>query len=285
MIHNSLPFSTILFFQYMFSCILLLYVAKFLISKIIPYKILLSFISFVYIAILFPKPFHILGLIVSLYLILLLLRKYYKHDNIILPVFLLSIPIILMKIGGAFPINPNSDFLKIIRIAGLSYMVFKVIGLYIEQRRNTSKIYFVDFFNFTAFVPTLLIGPLDRFGRFKKDTENGYSNMNSTFFNKGLNNLILGLLFKFICAETIRRLILVYFFIFFFLNSLSFANSLSKEEEKYFNFLDLNNDNQISLDEMYRALRLVFQLIDENNDEIISKEEVLKLKNIIESLS
>ena len=210
MIHNSLPFSTILFFQYMFSCILLLYVAKFLISKIIPYKILLSFISFVYIAILFPKPFHILGLIVSLYLILLLLRKYYKHDNIILPVFLLSIPIILMKIGGAFPINPNSDFLKIIRIAGLSYMVFKVIGLYIEQRRNTSKIYFVDFFNFTAFVPTLLIGPLDRFGRFKKDTENGYSNMNSTFFNKGLNNLILGLLFKFICAETIRRLILVY---------------------------------------------------------------------------
>ena len=58
-------------------------------------------------------------------------------------------------------------------------------------------------------------------------------------------------------------------FIFFFLNSLSFANSLSKEEEKYFNFLDLNNDNQISLDEMYRALRLVFQLIDENNDEII----------------
>jgi len=81
------------------------------------------------------------------------------------------------------------------------------------------------------------------------------------------------------------RLILVYFFIFFFLNSLSFANSLSKEDEKYFNFLDLNNDNQISLDEMYRALRLVFQLIDENNDEIISKEEVLKLKNIIESLS
>ena len=73
--------------------------------------------------------------------------------------------------------------------------------------------------------------------------------------------------------------------VLFLINFSALAESLSKQESIYFNFIDLNNDNQISLDEMYRALRLVFQLIDENNDEIISKEEVLKLKNIIESLS
>ena len=81
------------------------------------------------------------------------------------------------------------------------------------------------------------------------------------------------------------RLIVFYFFIFFFINSLSFADSLSKEEEKYFNFLDLNNDYQISFDEMNQSLRIIFQLIDKNNDKILSKEEIFELKDIIQSLS
>lgn len=210
MLNNSLPFSSALFFQYMLASIVFLFFAKILLKKIVPYKILLAGVSFGYIILLFPKSFHILGLITILYLLILILRKFYKYENIFLPMFLLSIPIFLMKIGGAFDFNPNSDFLKLIRIAGLSYMVFKVISLYIDMRRTKDKVSFLDFFNYTAFTPTLLIGPLDRFQRFKKDTENGYSNMNVSMFNKGFNNLLLGLLFKFILAEAIRRLILVY---------------------------------------------------------------------------
>jgi membrane protein involved in D-alanine export len=80
----------------------------------------------------------------------------------------------------------------------------------LTKGRDTSKISLLEFFNFTAFVPTLLIGPLDRFDRFKKDTKNGYENMTIKKGNQALNNFILGLLFKFIIAEAIRRLILAH---------------------------------------------------------------------------
>ncbi len=210
MLPNSLPFSSALFFQYMFACIAFVIITKYVLSKFIPYRITLAIASIAYLVLLFPKPFHLIGLILFLYSIILLLRKYYKKDNIIFPMLLLSLPIFVMKTTNVIPINPSSDLLKIIRIAGLSYMVFKVISLYIDTRRDDTKISFIDFFNYTAFVPTLLIGPLDRYKRFKTDTENGYKNMTLEMGNKAINNLILGLLFKFIFAEAIRRLILVY---------------------------------------------------------------------------
>ena len=210
MLQHSLPFSSAVFFQYMFASIILIIISKYILSKFIPYKLVLAFTSIAYIILLFPKPFHIIGLILFLYGILILLRKHYKKDNIILPMVLFSLPIFVMKTTNVIPINPNSDLLKIIRIAGLSYMVFKVISLYIDTRRDDTKVSFIDFFNYTAFVPTLLIGPLDRFKRFKNDTENGYKNITLEMGNKAITNLILGLLFKFILAEAIRRLILAY---------------------------------------------------------------------------
>ena len=81
------------------------------------------------------------------------------------------------------------------------------------------------------------------------------------------------------------RLIFIYFTICLFFSSLSFADSLNKEEKIYFNFLDLNNDNHVSYEEIDKALKLIFILIDKNNDKIISKEEIIELKNIILSLS
>ena len=210
MLQHSLPFSSALFFQYMLASIIFIIIAKYVLSKFIPYKVSLALTSIAYLILLFPKPFHVVGLILFLYGIVLLLRKYYKNDNIILPMLLLSLPVFVMKTTNVIPINPNSDLLKIIRIAGLSYMVFKVISLYIDLRRDDSKLNFIDFFNYTAFVPTLLIGPLDRYKRFKNDTENGYRNITLEMGNKAINNLILGLLFKFILTEAIRRLILAY---------------------------------------------------------------------------
>jgi len=63
------------------------------------------------------------------------------------------------------------------------------------------------------------------------------------------------------------------------------AADLNKQEKIYFNFLDLNNDKFISLDEINKSLRLIFQLVDENLDGKISQEEIIELKNIIESIS
>ena len=63
------------------------------------------------------------------------------------------------------------------------------------------------------------------------------------------------------------------------------ADSLTKEEIIYFNFIDLNNDDQISFQEADQIIKLIFQLLDVNKDDIISEEEIIELKNIIEAIS
>ena len=62
-----------------------------------------------------------------------------------------------------------------------------------------------------------------------------------------------------------------------------FAQELNSQEKSYFNFLDLNNDNYISYDEIDNSIRIVFQLIDKDKDMKISFEELEDLKSIIES--
>ena len=74
--------------------------------------------------------------------------------------------------------------------------------------------------------------------------------------------------------------------VFLFLISFSLlADSLTKEESMYFNFIDLDNDNQISYQEADQIIKLIFQLLDINRDNKITKKEILELKNIVESLS
>jgi len=73
--------------------------------------------------------------------------------------------------------------------------------------------------------------------------------------------------------------------ILFLINFSTLAESLTKEESIYFNFIDLNNDNQISYHEADQIIKLIFQLLDVNKDNIISEEEIIELKNIIQYLS
>ncbi len=72
------------------------------------------------------------------------------------------------------------------------------------------------------------------------------------------------------------------FYLFFSQNLLS--SDLNKEEEMYFNFIDFNNDNQISKSEIDQSISIIFQLIDINQDGFISKSEINELKNIVNSL-
>ena len=212
-LHDTLPFTSGLFFEYMLVCIAVALGVKYVLKGKLSYKYVLAFLTLIYIGLLFTKPLHLLGLILYLYIASLVLRKLYKSDNLVLPILVLSIPIFLMKSLSIISSNGESTLLlgakNIVQIAGLSYMVFKVISLYIDERRTKGVISFIDFFNYTAFVPTLLIGPLDRFKRFNADVKNGYANINKIMIGKGWNNLILGLLYKFIIAEAIRRYVLV----------------------------------------------------------------------------
>ena len=75
------------------------------------------------------------------------------------------------------------------------------------------------------------------------------------------------------------------FFLFLLLHSSnSYSAELNKEEEMYFNFVDLNNDGVISYEEIEQSLNLLFQIIDLNQDNKISQNEIDELKGIIESL-
>ena len=52
----------------------------------------------------------------------------------------------------------------------------------------------------------------------------------------------------------------------------------------YFNFIDFDNDNQISLSEIEQSISIIFQIVDFNQDGFISKTEISELKNIFDSL-
>ncbi|NQY67867.1 MAG: D-alanyl transfer protein [Flavobacteriales bacterium] len=212
--NQTLPFTSSDFFIYFILALGLFVLARKLAKRIVPYRILLLIVSVSYIAILFPKPIHLGILILYLYGAFIALRKYYNYNNIILPMVILSAPMIVMKYTIAYPEkilnNKNISAASIVQIAGLSYLVFKVIGLYIDERKNPGKIGLIDFFNFCAFVPTLLIGPIDRYQRFKADTYKGYDNISSELFSQGISNFIKGLLYKFIIAESIHRLFIAH---------------------------------------------------------------------------
>ncbi len=81
------------------------------------------------------------------------------------------------------------------------------------------------------------------------------------------------------------RLIKVYLLVLFiFIPQLSFSIELNEDEETYFNFIDFNNDNQISESEIEQSINIIFQLVDFNQDGFISKSEINELKTILESL-
>ena len=78
------------------------------------------------------------------------------------------------------------------------------------------------------------------------------------------------------------RLIFFVIIIIFYPLLVIHSKELNNLEKMYFNFLDLNNDNYISYEEVSQSIILVFQLIDKNQDSKISLEEISELKEIIE---
>ena len=76
------------------------------------------------------------------------------------------------------------------------------------------------------------------------------------------------------------------FFIFIFIYPVhSLGEELTIQEKTIFSFIDLNNDNNISIEEANKLIPLIFQLLDKNQDGNISELEIINLKDIIESLT
>ena len=78
------------------------------------------------------------------------------------------------------------------------------------------------------------------------------------------------------------RLIFFVIIIIFYPLLVIHSKELNNLEKMYFDFLDLNNDNYISYEEVSQSISLVFQLIDKDQDGKISVAEISELKEIIE---
>lgn len=210
---DILPFSGEPFFWFFGLAVLLVYTVKWKFSEVIPYRLLLASLSTAYLILLFPKPFQLLGLLLYLYGAYWYFRYKWKKEGLLLPIIVFSLPLLIMKSVNMTETVEYAwlDISKLIfQIAGLSYITFKVISLYIDEKDKEGKVGFLDFYNFTSFTPTLLIGPIDRYSRFQKDIQSGYAMLNVENREKGYTFLLKGLLYKFILAECINRFILLH---------------------------------------------------------------------------
>ncbi|MFT5337538.1 MAG: membrane protein involved in D-alanine export [Sphingobacteriales bacterium] len=200
--HQSLPFSDFSFF--LFGGIAIAFI---LVLKAIGKKSLFPFattvISLTYLGFLYPKPLHFIGVVIYLYVSLQLLLRFYRKSNIVFPMFLLALPMVCMKITNILP-YPEGGLVTgafLFQIAGLSYLSFRVMGLYVDERRKNRLTPPLDFFNFCAFVPTLLIGPIDRFANFQSESNKAIDQITIANTIQAIEFLLQGLVYKFIIAH------------------------------------------------------------------------------------
>jgi membrane protein involved in D-alanine export len=178
-------------------------VSKYLFKKE-SYKYILATLNALFLFVIYPKPYHFLILILFSYGMTFLISDIFKIKNKLWGIIILLLPMLLVKFDihfDSYPFELNS----VISFAGLSYASFRIMGYYMDKAPKEKMADFMSYFNFLSFTPTLLIGPIDRFGRFKTSQDNGFSSINTESFIVGWNTLIKGVVFKFIIAEVIDR--------------------------------------------------------------------------------
>jgi membrane protein involved in D-alanine export len=202
-----LPFSSIQFYYFFIVSVVCVLCAKMFFAKKIKFRYILFFINAAYLLFLFPKPLQLIFLIVYSFISIRVLAK--KKASYLTAVFVFSLPLIMMKLIGIHVFGGLNDKLAIVfQIIGISYITFRSIQVFIDESSTNEKLNFLDFFNFTVFIPSLLIGPIDRFKRFSSDVENGYENINWNSYTNAYQFLLKGLVYKYILADFINRLVL-----------------------------------------------------------------------------
>ncbi|HTB08123.1 MAG TPA: MBOAT family O-acyltransferase [Bacteroidia bacterium] len=174
-------------------------IIRLFLPKLIALKHYLLLITLVYIIFFFPKPIQAFAFVAYCYLIYFLFNYVFKISNKLWGSLLLALPMILIK--------ASVKDMNMISFAGLSYVTFRVIQIYFDNDRERSPkpVAILDFLLFMLFPPTILIGPIDRFNRFKGDTDEGFTRITGTQITTALNDLSLGVAQKFIFAEFVSR--------------------------------------------------------------------------------
>ncbi|MPM19569.1 hypothetical protein SDC9_65995 [bioreactor metagenome] len=199
-----LPFSAIYFFIILAVFIGIVYLFRIAALKYVIFSQLILFLSALYLIIYFPKPWHIALFVIYAYGVHVLFNHVLKLKHKLPGVLLLLLPLILIKSGIKISTYPFR-FSEFISFAGVSYISFRVISVFIDTRVGSKIISPIRYFNYLVFIPTLLIGPIDRYARFNADAENGYNNLTQQRFLDGWKMLILGVAYKFVGAAAIDQ--------------------------------------------------------------------------------
>lgn len=191
-----LPYSSIEFFIVAAFLVAVLYLAKALAGKTIPFHGMLMGLSLFYLLVYYPKPYHVLGFVAYSYILYIVINYLLKLRHKLIGSLLILLPMIMVK---------ADVYHDLISFAGLSYISFRILQVYIDASPGDKPISFLRYMNFLIFTPTLLIGPIDRFARYNKDLDEGYNRLGSKALSAGWQLLVFGLLHKFILAEAVDR--------------------------------------------------------------------------------
>jgi len=167
--------------------------------KYISLKNYLLGITLFYLVFFFPKPISAFVFVFYCYVIYYVFNYLLNLKTKLVGCALLVLPMVLIK-------ATHHGRFDIIAFAGLSYVTFRAIQIYFENDRNYSPkpVAPHDYLLFMLFPPTILIGPIDRFNRFKGDLD-ANTGIDAEKINEGLHDFILGVLQKYILAEIVNR--------------------------------------------------------------------------------
>lgn len=112
-----------------------------------------------------------------------------------LAVLLAIFPLAMVKIVPIVTVHSS-----IFGFLGISYLTFKSVQMIMEIRDGMIKEYSLGrYIQFLLFFPTISSGPIDRYRRFEKDVKNPPTREKYLeFLDKGIHNLFLGFVYKFI---------------------------------------------------------------------------------------
>ena len=153
------------------------------------------------------EMFYFLGFfgleICAVYLYLYLRKKNDSEGLYILFLLIALSPLIASK----FSAFEAFHFKYILGFIGISYLTFRTLGLIIEIKDGIVKeISFPDFMYFLFFFPTFSSGPVDRYRRFKSDTEKTVSGSEylHDYLIPGLKKIVLAIVYKFVIAYLVN---------------------------------------------------------------------------------
>ncbi len=187
-----LPFSDIDFFLFALMYVGVFWALKFILKNKY-YSWITFFITAFYLAFYYKYSFASFGFFAFSFLYVRFLAPLVNHG--LISAIILAAPLALLKLH----LNPS-----FIYFAGLSFVTFRSIQVSLDYKAGET-INPIHYFNFLFFIPTLLIGPLDRFKRFTENSEKGFEHINQLQILEGWQEFMKGVLYKFVLAEFISR--------------------------------------------------------------------------------